>query len=103
MTDEIRLGVRGMTCAACVSRVERAVAKLPGVVDVAVNLGVDPKHADQMVRGGVVLPHAAVCANVLAIDEACQNIIRHAYCGDEAGEIEAGFAEIARVGCDQLD
>ncbi len=26
-------------------------------VDLAVNLGVDPKHADQMVRGGVVLPH----------------------------------------------
>jgi large subunit ribosomal protein L1 len=26
-------------------------------VDVAVNLGVDPKHADQMVRGAVVLPH----------------------------------------------
>ena len=26
-------------------------------VDMAVNLGVDPKHADQMVRGGIVLPH----------------------------------------------
>jgi len=26
-------------------------------VDLAVNLGVDPKHADQMVRGAVVLPH----------------------------------------------
>ena len=26
-------------------------------VDIAVNLGVDPKHADQMVRGGIVLPH----------------------------------------------
>jgi large subunit ribosomal protein L1 len=26
-------------------------------VDIAVNLGVDPKHADQMVRGAVVLPH----------------------------------------------
>lgn len=26
-------------------------------VDVAVNLGVDPKHADQMVRGAVLLPH----------------------------------------------
>ena len=25
-------------------------------VDVAVNLGVDPKHADQMVRGAIVLP-----------------------------------------------
>ncbi|MBQ4360400.1 MAG: 50S ribosomal protein L1, partial [Proteobacteria bacterium] len=26
-------------------------------VDVAVRLGVDPRHADQMVRGAVVLPH----------------------------------------------
>jgi large subunit ribosomal protein L1 len=26
-------------------------------IDLAVNLGVDPKHADQMVRGGLVLPH----------------------------------------------
>src|SRR5207244_3796089 len=26
-------------------------------VDVAIRLGVDPKHADQMVRGAVVLPH----------------------------------------------
>jgi len=26
-------------------------------VDLAINLGVDPKHADQMVRGAMVLPH----------------------------------------------
>ena len=26
-------------------------------VDIAVNLGVDPRHADQMVRGAMVLPH----------------------------------------------
>jgi large subunit ribosomal protein L1 len=26
-------------------------------VDVAINLGVDPRHADQMVRGAIVLPH----------------------------------------------
>ncbi len=26
-------------------------------VDMAINLGVDPKHADQMVRGALVLPH----------------------------------------------
>ena len=26
-------------------------------VDVALNLGVDPKHADQMVRGAIVMPH----------------------------------------------
>ena len=32
------------------------VAKFDESVDVAINLGVDPKHADQMVRGAIVLP-----------------------------------------------
>ena len=32
-------------------------AKFDASVDVAVRLGVDPRHADQMVRGAVVLPH----------------------------------------------
>ena len=32
-------------------------AKFDESVDVSINLGVDPKHADQMVRGAVVLPH----------------------------------------------
>jgi len=31
-------GVEGMTCASCVGRVERAIRKVPGVADVAVNL-----------------------------------------------------------------
>ncbi|MFP8874740.1 MAG: 50S ribosomal protein L1 [Myxococcota bacterium] len=26
-------------------------------VDISINLGVDPKHADQMVRGAIVMPH----------------------------------------------
>jgi large subunit ribosomal protein L1 len=34
-----------------------AFAKFDESVDVAVRLGVNPKHADQMVRGAVVLPH----------------------------------------------
>lgn len=32
-------------------------AKFDETVDIAVRLGVNPKHADQMVRGAVVLPH----------------------------------------------
>jgi large subunit ribosomal protein L1 len=34
-----------------------AYAKFDETVDVSVRLGVDPRHADQMVRGAVVLPH----------------------------------------------
>ena len=34
-----------------------AFAKFDESVDVAVRLGVNPKHADQMVRGAMVLPH----------------------------------------------
>ena len=36
---------------------ERATAKFDETVEVAVNLGVDPRHADQMVRGAVALPN----------------------------------------------
>ncbi|MDD7910605.1 MULTISPECIES: 50S ribosomal protein L1 [Pseudovibrio] len=36
---------------------DRATAKFDESVEVAINLGVDPRHADQMVRGACVLPH----------------------------------------------
>lgn len=36
---------------------ERASAKFDETIEIAMNLGVDPRHADQMVRGTVVLPH----------------------------------------------
>ena len=36
---------------------ERATAKFDETIEVALNLGVDPRHADQMVRGVVNLPN----------------------------------------------
>ena len=36
---------------------ERAKAKFDETIEIAMNLGVDPKHADQMVRGMVNLPN----------------------------------------------
>jgi large subunit ribosomal protein L1 len=36
---------------------ETATAKFDETVEVSVRLGVDPRHADQMVRGSVALPH----------------------------------------------
>lgn len=36
--ESVELGVSGMTCAACSSSIERVVGKMPGVMDVSVNL-----------------------------------------------------------------
>src|ERR1700674_6106778 len=36
---------------------DRAKAKFDETIEVAMNLGVDPRHADQMVRGVVSLPN----------------------------------------------
>jgi len=68
--EEIMAGKKFKAAAALVDRkklysVEEAVGlakktartKFDETVDLAVNLGVDPKQADQMVRGTVVLPH----------------------------------------------
>ena len=38
---DIDLGVGGMTCASCVSRVERALGKVPGVSAASVNLATE--------------------------------------------------------------
>lgn len=37
--------------------IDNAYTKFDETVDLAIRLGVDPKHADQIVRGAIVLPH----------------------------------------------
>jgi large subunit ribosomal protein L1 len=60
-----------------------AFAKFDETVDIAVRLGVDPRHADQVVRGTVVLPHGTGKAvRVLVIAQ-----------GDRAREAEAAGAD----------
>jgi large subunit ribosomal protein L1 len=44
---------------ACKLLPQTATAKFDETVDIAVRLGVNPKYADQMVRGTVVLPHGS--------------------------------------------
>src|ERR1700726_3373167 len=42
-------------------------AKYDETVDLTMRLGVDPKHADQMVRGTVVLPHGLGKTKIVAV------------------------------------
>jgi large subunit ribosomal protein L1 len=62
-------------------------AKFNETVDAAVRLGVDPRHADQVVRGTVVLPHGTgKSVRVLVVAQ-----------GDRAKEAEAAGADFVGV------
>lgn len=68
-----------------------AFAKFDESVDVAVHLGVDPRHADQIVRGTVALPHGTgKNVRVLVIAE-----------GDKARDAEGAGADF--VGPEYVD
>jgi large subunit ribosomal protein L1 len=69
---------------------ERAAAKFDETVEVAVNLGVDPRHADQMVRGVCMLPHGSGRTVRVAVFAK----------GDKAEEAKAAGADI--VGAEDL-
>ena len=68
---------------ACAAVKAAAKAKFNETVDVAVRLGVDPRHADQVVRGTVVLPHGTgKTVRVLVVTQ-----------GEKAKEAEADGAD----------
>ena len=67
-----------------------ATAKFDETIEIAINLGVDPRHADQMVRGVVALPHGTGKALRVAVFAK----------GDKAKEAEAAGADL--VGAEDL-
>jgi large subunit ribosomal protein L1 len=69
---------------------ELAFASFDESVDLAVRLGVDPKHADQMVRGAVVLPHGTGKTNRVLVFAK----------GEKVSEAEAAGADF--VGGDDM-
>lgn len=75
---------------ACSKVKDLANAKFDETVDIAVRLGVNPRHADQMVRGAVVLPHGTGQSVRVAVFAK----------GDKAKEAEEAGADI--VGDDDL-
>jgi large subunit ribosomal protein L1 len=67
-----------------------ATAKFPETVDIAVRLGVDPRHGDQMVRGTTNLPHGTGKIRRVAVFAK----------GEKAAEAEAAGADV--VGAEDL-
>ncbi|HEB80234.1 MAG TPA: 50S ribosomal protein L1 [Rhodospirillales bacterium] len=67
-----------------------ATAKFDETIEIALNLGIDPRHADQMVRGVVSLPHGTGKAIRVAVFAK----------GDKAKEAEAAGADL--IGAEDL-
>jgi large subunit ribosomal protein L1 len=80
---------------------KNANAKFDETVEVAANLGVDPRHADQQVRGTVVLPHGTgQTVRVLVIaqgdqeKEAKEAGADHVGSDDMIKQIEGGWTDV---------
>lgn len=89
---------------ACNVLKETKRAKFDESADIAINLGVDPRHADQMVRGAIVLPHGtgkkmrvAVFAKGQKADEAKAAGADIVGAEDLAAKVEEGFMDFDRV------
>lgn len=89
---------------ACALLGETKRAKFDESADVAINLGVDPRHADQMVRGAIVLPHGtgkkirvAVFAKGPKAEEAKAAGADLVGAEDLAAQIEGGALDFDRV------
>jgi large subunit ribosomal protein L1 len=75
---------------ACALLKEAHFARFDESVDIAVRLGVNPKHADQMVRGAIVLPHGTGKTNRVLVFAK----------GDKASEATAAGADF--VGAEDM-
>ena len=83
---------------------ERATSKFDETIEIAMNLGVDPRHADQNVRGVVALPHGtgksvrvAVFAKAAKAEEATAAGADVVGAEDLAERIQAGNMDFDRV------
>jgi len=88
--EKVQHGHRYSLEEACQLVKEASFAKFDETVDLSVRLGVNPKHADQMVRGAVVLPHGTGSTKRVLVFAK----------GEKAQEAEAAGADF--VGTDEL-
>ncbi|MCG8554986.1 MAG: 50S ribosomal protein L1 [Proteobacteria bacterium] len=89
---------------ACALVKETRFARFDEGVDIAVRLGVNPKHADQMVRGAIVLPHGTGKSKRVAVfakgDKAAEAVeagADHVGADDLSAKVQGGFLDFDTV------
>ena len=83
---------------------EAAFAKFDETFDVAFRLGVDPRHADQMIRGAIVMPAGTGSKVTVVVITSGENIAKAEAAGadivggdDIIQKIQGGWMEFDRV------
>jgi len=74
-SSELTLSIKGMSCTSCSNRVEKALAKVPGVLSAEVNLALETAHIESVTNTATVaqLIEAVIAAGYQA-EEVKKNI-----------------------------
>ncbi len=97
MPTQFDLPIAGMTCASCAGRVEKSLAKVPGVTSVSVNLATE--------QARVQAPADSLPALIEAVEQAGYSVPSHSVelniggmtCASCAGRVEKALAKVPGV------
>ncbi len=97
--QEIRLHLQGMSCAGCVRRAEQALAGVPGVSAVSVNLATEQASVEPGAPGPALdeLLEATRRAGYPAIEDELELAIEGMHCASCVGKVEKALMQVPGV------
>lgn len=97
MPTQYDLPIAGMTCASCAGRVEKALAKVPGVTAVSVNLATEQARVEAPADSLPALVEAVAHAGYSVPSHSLELSIGGMTCASCAGRVEKALAKVAGV------
>ena len=97
MPTQYDLPIAGMTCASCAGRVEKALAKVPGVTAVSVNLATEQARVEAPADSLPALVEAVGHAGYSVPSHSLELSIGGMTCASCAGRVEKALAKVAGV------
>ncbi|HCS06983.1 MAG TPA: copper-transporting ATPase [Pseudomonas sp.] len=97
MPIQYDLPIAGMTCASCAGRVEKALAKVPGVTSVSVNLATEQARIEAPADSLPLLLEAVALAGYSVPSQTVELNIGGMTCASCAGRVEKALAKVPGV------
>lgn len=97
--EELSIGIEGMTCASCVTRVEKAISKVPGVLKASVNLA--NESATVVAQGTISIHDLSVAVEKAGYSVAQEEIdlnIEGMTCASCVARVEKALTKVDGVG-----